>query len=134
MLEANVTTRQQLVRQYQQSLGKLRGIRFQQVQAGNTCSQKDLSLRIVAREFGSNRDAVRAALTAAGIETRTYFAPPVHQQTAYRPWRAATGKLPVTEQVASEVLNLPLFTAITNQDLRRVVAVVEACAAKPVAV
>ena len=134
MLEANVSTRQQLVRQYQQALGRLRGIRFQQVQAGNTSSQKDLSLRIVAREFGSNRDAVRAALTQAGIETRTYFAPPVHLQTAYKPWRATTGKLPVTEQVASEVLNLPLFTALTGEELRRVVGVVEACAAKPVTV
>ncbi len=134
MLDANVATRQQLVRQYQQALGRLRGIRFQQVQAGNTSSQKDLSLRIVARDFGSNRDAVRAALTKAGIETRTYFAPPVHQQTAYRPWKAATGKLPVTEQVASEVLNLPLFTALTSEDLRRVVGVVEACAVKPVTV
>jgi dTDP-4-amino-4,6-dideoxygalactose transaminase len=121
--------RQKLVEQYRQQLGKIRGVHFQTVGAGDTSSQKDVSLRIVAREFGRTRDEVRAELTQAGIETRTYFDPPVHLQTAYKQWRAAfQGKLPVTEQIATEVLNVPLYVGLGVADIRYVAGVIAACA------
>jgi len=135
MLQNNVSERQKLVAQYRQQLAKVRGVHFQEVASSDTSSQKDVSLRIVAREFGRTRDDVRAELTRAGIETRTYFDPPVHQQTAYRQWRSSCeGKLPVTEQIATEVLNLPLYVGLTVADIRYVVGVIAACARQPVGV
>jgi len=134
MLDANIQERQRLVRLYQKKLGQLPGVRFQEVQAGNVSSQKDVSLRIVAREFGRTRDQVRDELTRAGVETRTYFDPPVHLQKAYAAWRATTGRLPVTEQVASEILNVPLFVGLTETDIERVCETIRSCVAKPVAV
>jgi dTDP-4-amino-4,6-dideoxygalactose transaminase len=132
MLAANVAERQRLVKLYRQTLGRLPGVRIQDVREGNTCSYKDLSLRIVEREFGVSRDAVRAELTRQDIETRTYFAPPVHLQAAYKPWRSQyAGKLPVTEQVAGEVLNLPLYVGLRAEDVQRVVGVVQSCAVRP---
>lgn len=132
MLGANVEARQRLVRLYEKQLRSVPGVRFQEVESGNTSSQKDLSLRIVAREFGRTRDQVRAELTRAGIETRTYFAPPVHLQTAYAAWRGTyAGKLPVTERVAAEVLNLPLFVGLTAEEVQRVAGVVKASVAQP---
>lgn len=129
MLRNNVEARQNLVKLYRQKLAGIRGVRIQEVRAGNDCSYKDLSLRIVASEFGTTRDAVRAELGRNGIETRTYFAPPVHQQTAYKAWRkSCEGLLTVTEQIATEVLNVPLFVGMTPQDVERVVNVVKTCA------
>jgi dTDP-4-amino-4,6-dideoxygalactose transaminase len=129
MLQDNVTARQKLVEQYRQQLGRIRGVHFQTVGGGDTSSQKDVSLRIVAREFGRTRDEVRAELTQAGIETRTYFDPPVHLQTAYKQWRTASeGKLPVTEQIATEVLNVPLYVGLSAADIRYVAGVITACA------
>jgi dTDP-4-amino-4,6-dideoxygalactose transaminase len=135
MLEANVAERQRLVKAYKHKLAGIRGVRVQDVHAGNTSSQKDLSLRIVAAEFGHTRDELRAELTRHGIETRTYFAPPVHLQTAYARWRDQfAGKLPVTEQVATEVLNLPLFVGLTAGDIERIVGIVAAVAKSRVTV
>jgi len=135
MLQANVAERQRLVKAYRQKLAGIRGIRVQEVRSGNTSSQKDLSLRIVAGDFGHTRDELRAELTRNNIETRTYFAPPVHLQTAYKPWRGqSVGKLPVTEQVATEVLNLPLYVGLTAGDIDRIVAVVAAVAKSSVTV
>lgn len=135
MLQANVAERQRLVKAYKQKLAGIRGIIVQEVRDGNTSSQKDLSLRIVSKEFGHTRDELRAELTRNGIETRTYFAPPVHLQTAYKPWRSQSlGKLPVTEQVATEVLNVPLFVGLTAGDIDRVVAVVAQVAKSTVTV
>ena len=66
------------------------------------------------------------------LKKGTYFAPPVHLQAAYRTWRSAcAGKLPVTELVATEVLDLPLFAGLRVEDVERVVEVVESCAVRP---
>ena len=133
MLDANVRERQRLVKLYRDKLKGVRGVHFQEVLSGNTSSQKDLSLRIVAKEFGATRDEVRAELTKAGVETRTYFAPPVHLQTAYKPWRTQTGPLPVTEQLATEVLNPPLWVGLTTADVERVAGIIAACQPSKVA-
>jgi dTDP-4-amino-4,6-dideoxygalactose transaminase len=133
MLDANVRERQRLVKLYRDKLKGVRGVHFQEVLSGNTSSQKDLSLRIVTKEFGATRDEVRAELTKAGVDTRTYFAPPVHMQTAYKPWRAQTGPLPVTEQLATEVLNPPLWVGLTAADIERVAGVIASCQRSKVA-
>lgn len=134
-LAENVAERQRLVQLYRKQLGRVRGVRFQVVGAGNTSSQKDVSMRIVAAEFGRTRDEVRADLTRAGIETRTYFDPPVHRQTAYAAYReSAAGTLPVTEQIATEVLNVPLFVGLQAGDVERVAQVITAGVASKTAV
>jgi dTDP-4-amino-4,6-dideoxygalactose transaminase len=120
-LDANIAERQRLVAAYEERLQRLPGIRLQQVAGGDVSACKDFSVRIVASAFGADRDTVRNALTDAGIETRTYFDPPVHRQTAYRAWRLGSGGLPNTETVAAEVLNLPLFVGLTDLDVERVV-------------
>jgi len=125
MLDDNVAERRRLVALYESRLQKLRGIRFHQIDAGNECSFKDFSIRVVAAEFGRTRDELRRTLSSNGIETRTYFDPPVHRQTAYRAWRHTSGALTATDQVASEILNLPLYVGLTDEDVDRVVSVIE---------
>jgi dTDP-4-amino-4,6-dideoxygalactose transaminase len=120
-LDANIAERQRLVAAYEGSLRRVPGIRLQHVAAGDESACKDFSVRIVAGAFGADRDTVRHALTEAGIETRTYFDPPVHRQTAYRAWRLGSGGLPHTDTVAAEVLNLPLFVGLSDRDIERVV-------------
>ena len=124
-LEANIAERQRLVATYEGSLQRIPGIRLQHVAAGDVSACKDFSVRIVASAFGADRDTVRQALTEAGIETRTYFDPPVHRQTAYRAWRLGSGGLPHTDTVAAEVLNLPLFVGLTERDIERVVQCIQ---------
>lgn len=134
MLAQNVKERQRLVDVYRTALRGVKGLHFQEILSGNTSSQKDLSLRIVTKEFGRTRDEVRAELTKNGIETRTYFAPPVHLQTAYKPWRNQyVGKLPVTEALAEEVLNPPLWVGLSQGDIERVAGVIKACQRSKVA-
>jgi dTDP-4-amino-4,6-dideoxygalactose transaminase len=125
MLDDNVRERRRLVKSYEAKLAKLRGIHAQQIGAGNECSYKDFSIRVVAEEFGRSRDELRRTLSSHGIETRTYFDPPVHRQAAYRAWRHKGGGLAVTDQVASEILNLPLYVGLTDADVDRVVDVIE---------
>jgi len=53
---------------------------------------------------------------AVGIDTRRYYAPPVHRTRAYRAV-ANGGHLPVTDEAAARVLTLPLWEGMTNEQV-----------------
>lgn len=66
------------------------------------------------------RDRVLAAAAEAGIELRTYFDPPLHQEAAFA--GAAAGPLPVTEELARRVVSLPMADDLLPRDVERVIA------------
>jgi dTDP-3-amino-3,4,6-trideoxy-alpha-D-glucose transaminase len=68
------------------------------------------------------RDALRAALTAAGIGTGIHYPVPVHRQPAYAAHAARA--LPHTEQAAAEILSLPMHPLLTVAEVARVADVV----------
>jgi dTDP-4-amino-4,6-dideoxygalactose transaminase len=73
--------------------------------------------------FGSDAATVAEALDAEGIQTRRYYSPPVHRQRAYRSLVPANGPLPVTDDAATKVLTLPLFTGMSDEQVDGVGAV-----------
>ncbi len=73
---------------------------------------------IVLAEGGPDRDAVMAAMDAAGIETRPVFYP-VHTMPPYAP--SGQGPFPVAESIAARGISLPTHAALTDGDLDRVV-------------
>jgi dTDP-4-amino-4,6-dideoxygalactose transaminase len=54
------------------------------------------------------RDALAASLKAEGIPTAIYYTKPLHRQPAYRGCPIAEGGVPVSEQLAEEVISLPM--------------------------
>jgi dTDP-4-amino-4,6-dideoxygalactose transaminase len=54
------------------------------------------------------RDALRRALAAKGIETRAYYDPPCHRQTAYEHFYDRMRPLPVTDMLSARSLALPI--------------------------
>jgi dTDP-4-amino-4,6-dideoxygalactose transaminase len=72
------------------------------------------------------RDAIRAALSEAGIASVTYYTTPLHLQPALRFLGYEPGSLPVTEHVATENFSLPLWPGMPAEAQERVVDVVRA--------
>lgn len=70
------------------------------------------------RVLGGKRDAVQAKLAEAGIGTMIYYPVPIHCLPAYA---GQCGSLPVAEEAAGEVLSLPLWPEIAEEDQARVV-------------
>lgn len=68
------------------------------------------------------RDRVRSALAAAGIETGLLYVPPLHLQPVYRSYGLGPGSYPATERLADELLCLPLYPEMTDEDVRTVAA------------
>jgi dTDP-4-amino-4,6-dideoxygalactose transaminase len=68
-----------------------------------------------------NRDHVRLALAAEGIETGIHYPQPCHRLPPLR--RYATGDLPVCEAAADEILSLPIFPHMASEQVARVCSV-----------
>ncbi len=64
------------------------------------------------------RDAVKAALASVGVGTEVYYPLPLHRQKCFA--HLPPVSLPISEQLASEVLSLPIFPELTLDDGRSV--------------
>jgi len=68
------------------------------------------------------RDEVLAALHAVGIGAGIHYPTPLHLTGAFEHLGLRKGSFPVAERTAGELLSLPLFPEITEQQQQRVVA------------
>lgn len=76
---------------------------------------------------GPRRDALRAALTQAGIGAAIYYPTPVCDFAAYRRFRTDTDDLPVTRALCAEILALPMHPYLERTTVEQICA--EVCRA-----
>lgn len=79
-------------------------------------------------ESGRTRESFMASMKERGIQTSIHY-PPVHRFRAYA--GIPCGELPVTEDVASRQVTLPLFPTMTEEQTEMVRAAVVAFAQTP---
>jgi dTDP-3-amino-3,4,6-trideoxy-alpha-D-glucose transaminase len=65
------------------------------------------------------RDELRKRLQSAGVNTAIHYPVPIHQQPAYTQY-AIHHPLPNTEQIAQEIVTLPLSPYLTDAQVERV--------------
>ncbi|WP_236245165.1 DegT/DnrJ/EryC1/StrS aminotransferase family protein [Streptomyces sp. CC210A] len=76
-----------------------------------------------------DRDAAMAKLTEAGVGNAVYYPTPIHRLKPYwEPDQKAgrTWDLPETDKAAAEVVSLPVHPSLTQDELERIVAAVNA--------
>lgn len=76
----------------------------------------------------SDRDALREHLTARDIGAGIHYPAPIHLQRAYADLGYRPGSLPITEAVAGQIVSLPMYSELTDEQID---AVVEAIASYP---
>jgi dTDP-4-amino-4,6-dideoxygalactose transaminase len=69
----------------------------------------------------SRRDELRQFLTSRKIGTEIYYPMPLHLQPCFEYLGYRTGDLPESERASAEVLALPMFPELTDQEQRWVV-------------
>jgi dTDP-4-amino-4,6-dideoxygalactose transaminase len=119
-LEAAARSRNETAALYQELLGQIPGVEFQSVRSGNRSSYKDLSIVIYPNQFGLSRDDLQLALTEENIDTRKYYAPPVHQQSAYQQFYDNQTPLLITDWLASNSLSLPIWSFMPDDVVRHI--------------
>jgi dTDP-4-amino-4,6-dideoxygalactose transaminase len=71
-----------------------------------------------------DRGALQAALKAADIQSGLHYPRPLHLQPAYAHLGYRAGAFPVSEALASDVLSLPMFPELSDEQVAAVAAAV----------
>ncbi len=96
------------------------GIRTPSEQSGTKHVFHQYTIRV------KNRDKVKQKLDAGGItSSMIYYPVPLHVQTAYKDLGMKPGSLPVSEQAALEVLSLPMYPELTEEQIKKVAEAVK---------
>lgn len=71
------------------------------------------------------RDAIQKTLDEAGIETLNHYPIPPHLQQAYATLGYVKGRLPIAEQLANQVLSLPIGPQIDDASVKAVISILK---------
>ncbi|HEY7617486.1 MAG TPA: DegT/DnrJ/EryC1/StrS family aminotransferase, partial [Terriglobales bacterium] len=72
-----------------------------------------------------HREGLIAHLNAAGIGTGIHYPIPLHLQKAYQYLAYSRGNFPVSEEIAAQVLSLPMYPGLSAEQQQRVVDAIQ---------
>jgi dTDP-4-amino-4,6-dideoxygalactose transaminase len=93
---------------------RLQGTEDLRLQTRTAYSTHVYHLFIVETE---QRDALQQSLARQGIQTGIHYPKPIHLQKAYADLAYARGDFPESERLAAQMLSLPMFPELTEQQL-----------------
>lgn len=79
---------------------------------------------VIKVKDATKRDALLEHLQAKGVGASIHFEPPVHLQQYYKTNFPTV--LPITEQVCKQIITLPMFPALTQEELDYIVDTIKA--------
>lgn len=120
-LPAYCAARQANATFYSEKLAGIPDLILPSTAPGNTHIWNQYTLRISGE---GRRDALKKHLTTAGIGTEIYYPLPLHQQACFA--HLPRVSLSVTEQVATEVLSIPIFPELAANERSTVVDTISA--------
>ena len=112
---------------YNEELGDVAGLKLM-----STCAE-DVKLnyqyyviRVDEAEFGRSRDYVYEELRHYNVYARKYFHPLCSEFTCYRQLSSSSpANLPVANAVGQQVLSLPMYGGLTEDDVRKICAILK---------
>jgi|HubBroStandDraft_6_1064221.scaffolds.fasta_scaffold130244_3 dTDP-4-amino-4,6-dideoxygalactose transaminase len=118
--------RQAVARAYDAALAGAPGIRTPR---GRTAGEHVYSVYTIRVEGGAaRRDRVKQHLASRGIASVVYYPVPLHLQPLYASAGLGPGGLPESERAAEEVLSLPIYPTLTEEQIARVAAAIKEAA------
>ena len=113
--------RRRLIARYRDRVANLTGITWAAGSDAGESSCQYAVIRVDAAAFGCARDALHEGLRAYNVFTRKYFHPLCADYDSYRGLpSAAPSNLPAATKAVREVLCLPLYGALTIDDVDRI--------------
>ena len=140
-LESWISQRAEIAGRYREALGDLRGLTLPTTESGHSwnqfvvrigscptgqplcnanCSPSSTSARHGIPE-SCCRDWLKQTLQNRGVSTIIYYPIPIHRQPAYAHLGLDQGSLPITEQLCSQVLSLPIFPELRQEQQQVVI-------------
>ncbi|MBI3406132.1 MAG: DegT/DnrJ/EryC1/StrS family aminotransferase [Acidobacteria bacterium] len=101
---------------YDKLLGAIPGVRTPQVAPWAEHVYHQYTIRV------SNRDRVQELLAQEGVPSTVYYPVPMHLQVMFKSRGVGPGTLPFAERAANEVLSLPIYAELQQEQIERVAA------------
>ena len=114
IFDAEITERNAVAARYHEALKDL--VQTPQVPKDCTSVWAQYTIRT------PRRDRIVAALKDKGVPTNVFYPKPIHVQAPYRGYPVAGNGLPVTEELAQDVVSLPMHPYLAPAEQDRVIA------------
>ncbi|MEA5470089.1 DegT/DnrJ/EryC1/StrS family aminotransferase [Spirulina sp. 06S082] len=115
--------RSQVAKRYQECLTSLSQIALPSAPETGKAVWNQFTIRILS----TKRDEVRDRLQEKGISSMIYYPLPLHLQPVYQHLNYQVGQFPNAEQVSREVLSLPMFPELSEEEQDRVIYGLKDC-------
>lgn len=121
-LPAWIKRRQQIATRYDEAFANISGLSPLAVRPDVSHGYHLYVIRLHPERLRMKRDEIFAALRAAGIGVNVHYIP-IHLHPFYRErFGTAAGLCPVAEEAYEQILSLPIFPAMTDDDQEEVIA------------
>lgn len=136
-VDSAIAERKHIASLYMNGLKDVKGIRLHQPYRRlieDDCQLSTLNCQLnyayfpifVKPSYGISRDELYAKLKANGIMGRRYFYPLITEFSPYKSYPSAVASnLPMANILASEVICLPIYKGLKDDDVERVIAVIK---------
>jgi len=124
-IDKALTQRQAIDALYRKELANIKGISYQALPVDTQYNYAYFPI-LVENEYPLTRDGLYDKLREHGIFPRRYFYPLISEFPMYRGLlSAAHTNLPVAQKIAESVLCLPIYPALENVDITRIISLIE---------
>ena len=121
-----IARRKHIATMYRSKLKDVSGIRFLNDIEGVKHNYSYFPIFITEKELGISRDALYEKLKQNSILARRYFYPLISNFPVYRGLDSARPEnLPIATKLANQVLCLPMYADLTEEDVTRIVGVIK---------
>jgi len=112
---------------YNEELADVDGLKLMPTCAENVkLNYQYYVIRIDEKIFGRSRDFVYDEFKNFNVHTRKYFHPLCSEFTCYRQLNSASAEnLPVANVVSQQVLSLPMYGGLSDDDVRKICAILK---------
>lgn len=124
-VDSAIEKRKHIAKKYKDALNQVDGIRYIKDIEGVKHNYSYFPIFIDEEKYGLSRDALYAKLKEHNILGRRYFYPLISNFDTYKNLESANkGNLPIANKLANQVLCLPIFAGLQDEDVERVINVV----------
>ncbi len=118
--------RKELTFVYRERLRTISGISFGKDVSGVKHNYYNFVIRIDSEELGITRDQLFDKLKIYNVLTRKYFYPLCSQFPCYKHYpSSSSSNLPIAEKASKQVLSLPLYGGLNEEDIHRICDIIE---------
>lgn len=121
-VDAAIESRHQTAIKYREALRNVEGVTFFEDMPGVRHNYSYFPIFIDAEQFGMTRDALYQKMKDRNVLGRRYFYPLISEFSTYRGLESAKPEnLPVAHKMAEQVICLPMYAGLTDEDVERVI-------------